>query len=756
MDQSKLFEDVLSRQADAFANCASFHDRAKEGYRTYYSWEQRAKYGYADNIDPAIGFRKCEALKAYLRCNVLEPGISAVSEEDSANASVMNDIVKADYSNPRVEKEFDDLYHHMIVGGTGILKLGWSFREKFYWRWVRDDNELLGLVLEAANVIISRNPNSETAKRLFAALSSGDVNEIKSLIRSNIIPNIKSEPGNTGFIVQDLSQSDRPKFDVIPAYDFAWIGNSSCVRDCDYVYRRFFVTPQQVQAWERQGGWENLSDVLKTSHKHIGNTLSTSQQLDLECGRPSVSLGVIEFIEETSRDENGVIWETIINVGSGKVVRHRKSPYFHNEIPYFTSRLLGSVSDFAGIPILVASGSAIGAYIKLLNEILENGELSINKVFLTRIGGRQPAPQLKVYGGNLIGVEGYDDVRPLDIPDIRPTSLALLNQMKNEIDEITGCPSMLELAHGDMSGGNAGALEQLQFYQTARFSAIQHQLAVELSALTLQVVKLHQQYDYKGRTVYVNELDGKGGKFVYYEPSQFAGNFEAYSDPRSMLPTNNAVKRSQLLAAFNVLSKVTVADVDEKTGQPVQVMVCNNREFVREIFSTFDMLSNSHLFNKHGDVTSIIPEALPAVPQPSASQQTAAASDISLDSLSPEDREKLSALSEKTGLSIEQILTLAQAFLSQSKDQANEPTEIQGGAFVSPDQAVKMKPSGYDGTASSVQNTPGANGAKTQTGTSGMPPIKGGTQQAGSSFHPNNLSNPKTVGDVVLSSRSIQ
>lgn len=752
--QKELYESTEERWDDAVKNCKSLHEKAADGYSLYNSWEHK-DYGYADNYDPAIAFRKIEDARAYLRCNVLEPGITAAREEDSEKAHAMNNIVKADYSTSEAQKSMDDYYLDMFIGGTGILKLGWSFYEESYWRWVRSDEELVQLASEAASSPAVRKVDPATVANLESILQAHDIEYLKKYLATGVVRNIVPEHGNTGFKVRDISQADRPKFEIVPIYDMAWLGSGSSIRECDAVFRRFYVTRDQVEAWKYRGGdWQNLDKILNAIDKKSGDTNSTSQELDIANGRSILPGRMIEFIEETRRDPiTGELYETIINTTHNVVVRHRKLPYFHNQVPYFTIRLFGNISDFAGIPLLVPAESSIFQYIKVFNEILENGELAINKVFVTRIGAMQPAPQLHVYSGNLIAVDSYDDVRPLEIPDLRPSSLQLLQTLKNEIEEITGCPAMLNAMHGDSSGGNAGALEQLQFYQTARFAAAQHQIAVELSALTLQMVKLHQQYDYKGRTVYVEDKH-RGGEWVYYAPDEFAGDFNANSDPRSMLPTNNAVKRAQLLSVFNLFAKAKVATLDPKTKQPVQELVVNPVELTKEVLSTFDMMVNKNLFNRRGEITAIDPDALPIAPVASQKQQEAAKANTDKGAISEEDQAALQQVADATGTPVEDIVEQGQQTLERSKEAANAPIEIQGGAQITPDLAQQINSRDFSGGIPGGGD--GSNTNDTVTGTTGMPPVKGGTQQTGSRFDPNNLPTPATEADANQSGLTLQ
>ena len=745
-----LYNKTYERWTHALQNCQSLHYAADRYYKMYYSWEHRKAYGYNDNYDPAIGYRAIETARAYLRCNVLEPGLSAANEEDSEKAVVMNGIIKSDYATSDSQKAMDKLYLDMLITGTGALKLGWSFEEKAFWRWVEDEDELMRLAEEALQVMMAKAPEEELTKQFQLIMASGQKDLIKKFISTGVVPNLKPENGFTGYKVRDIAQADRPCFEIVPIQDLAWLGCGDNIRKCDCVFRRFYVTRPQIQTWQAQGGdWINLDKVLDTCSDEYGQTSSSSQLVDMANGRVIRPGMMIPLIEETRRDpKTGEIWETIINIQASAVVRHRRMPYFHNEFPYFSIRLFGSTSDFAGISMLAPIESSIGEYIKTYNEILENGQLSINKVFLTRFAGGNSKPQLHFFPGNLIASEGYDDIRPLDIPDIRPVSLELLDRIKGEIEEITGCPASMSAAHGDQSGQNAGAVEQFQFFQTARFAAAQHQIAVELSALTLQMVRLHQQYDFEGRTVYIE--DGKrGDRWVYYKPSEYAGQFIANSDPRSMLPTNNAVKRAQLLSAYNMISQAKVAVIDEKTGQPIQQLILNPQQLVKEIINTFDLLENRNLFNKKGDITGMDANALPPVPQPTQEQAEQANAETSENAIPPETMEKLKAVSEQTGIPLDELISQGQAVLEEGKAEANAPIEIQGGAELPPELAA-----GMGGSGENIMTREGANGAQTATGTSGTPPIKGGPQQHGIS--PQQVGNPQTLGAASQSAYSLQ
>lgn len=747
-----LFNDVYDRWTYARQNCLSLHEKADHFYNVFYSWEHKDDYGYSDNYDPAIGYRSIENSRAFMRCNVLEPGISSARQEDNEKAVVMNSIIKSDYATSDIQKAMDKWYLEMMITGTGVLKLGWSFEEKSFWRWVETDDELMQLAQEALQVMQLKMPEDQLTAQFGEIFASGDINLIKEFLKTGAVANIQPEDGYTGFKVRDIAQSDMPCFEIVPIQDVAWLGSGDSIRKCDCVFRRFFATRPQIEAWQASGNkdWFNLQQVLDTCTQFFGQATSSAQQVDIRNGRNVRTGMMIPLIEETRRDpKTGVIWETVINIESGAVIRHRPMPYFHNEYPYFSIRLFGSVSDFAGISLLAPIESSIGEYIKTYNEILENGQLSINKVFLTRFAGRNSAPQLHFFPGNLIATEGYDDIKPLDIPDIRPASIALLDRLKQEMEEITGCPSSMTAARPDQSGGNAGALEQLQFFQTARFSSAQHQIAVELSALTMQMVKLHQQYDFEGRNVFVEDHE-KGNRWVFYKPADYAAQFIANSDPRSMLPTHNAVKRAQLLAAYNMLGKAKIAAIDEKTGQPISELIINPLEIVREILGTFDMLENQRLFNRHGEVSCIDPDTLPPVPQPTQEEVQQSQADTSEAAISPEAMANLQQVSEQTGIPVEELINQGRAILEQSKAEAGMPIEIQGGAEVPPELAMQM-----NGGGPPMQS--GQNNANTMTGTNGMPPIKGGPQQhAGGQFSPQNVPNPQSTGAATQSAYSLQ
>jgi hypothetical protein len=422
--------------------------------------------------------------------------------------------------------------------------------------------------------------------------------------------------------------------------------------------------------------------------EHSSECVSTVNEMMTDIGLTTSEADSVEIVEETRREIDGSLMVTEIATSAAVVIRRRKSPYWHNKFNYSVIRTFPRNGEMTGIPILETCESLIAACNKLSNEILDNGSLAIQRPMLIRPGSQLREKTINLYAGKLITARP-DDIKPLEISDVRQGSFEMLRMFMGFIANISGTPEILDSIQGPANVQTAGGVEQVQNMQTARLKVNQYIDCIALSELFERMASNIQQHIREPKSIPVTDRDGTT-HFIQITPEQVVGNFRFYTDIRTMQSTSNSVLRAQLQSLLNISLGLTESYINPDTQQITAKRIADVRELYKELLRQYSIDRPERFVLSPDDMRAYIPTLLPppmeAMPQPPA-----------------------------------------------------DPSSMTG----------QLSPQSPTQTATAGGNT-------TATGTSGMPPLRGGGQQPAGGFSPQQVPLPATTADANQSATTIQ
>ena len=626
LELKELYEQVKTRSDRAFSNLSSFHDECRANLKALHSWENRRSYTYHNNVDVPLFYKVVESLVPYESSGTLEPGCTALHPEDVEAATSMNQQLKYFNNTREAKRARSEAVLWKILCGIGFLKDGWNFKQDRHRRWVKDDEELVYLASESEDKTLKelaasiQDMGPDTPPEELEQHNEEVVNAIKEYLRQPgengepICPSIT--PSGDGFIIYDIDQYDAPALEAIPTYDIAWLGTGHDIQKYEAIYHRYYLSKTQLaniirdSKSNKSSGWVNLDYVYK--YVDLGNTESEVISQDWDKTLPEAAS--FEFIEETRRDEDGEIVVTTICPKGECVVRHMKSPFFHNQFNYTPLVMNQSVSDIRGTSVFRPIESLCMAIEKQLNSLLDNSDIIQNPAFRVSKGSMMTDRQLSLYAGKIIPAR-QGDLEPIVIPDIRSATVEIINYLISMIYSITGCPEVLDSVIPMMGNGNGRAdLEELKFSTTARLRASLNADSIALSGLMERECSNIMQFcRYPRKIPFTN--NGKT-EYIDYVPNLTSGSFKFMTDASTMLAPDPSVLRAQLTSLINMAPGLVVAHLDEESGQLVQRQLLNIRSILR-MWAEYSNVGDTEQFFVPTDSVEAIPaQALPPVPQP--------------------------------------------------------------------------------------------------------------------------------------------
>jgi hypothetical protein len=587
--RNEKYDDVYERWDEAQQKLSSWYTMCKDMYKLYASYANRDNLPYINKLDIPLGFKIIETLIPYLVSGMPDPGCTPDTMNDEASARRMNAKMKHYLSHPIHLTNMANWYRDVLQYGTGIVKDGWRYRATTTKRWVYNEEEIY--------VAYYASYGEAAAPAMILALA-----------REGQIPGIEYVPSQGWYTTVDMATEDRPHYEPISPLDFAWLGNADNVQDLECVYHVIYKTKHEINELlksnkGRDSDYYNLDYVLSHASEVITNTVSLQNEIHLIDSQNDS----YRFIEEWRR-ENGEIWITTVCDSAECVVRRRTSPYFHGQYPFSIIRTFGRGRELVGTPIMKWVDSLIAAVVKLGNEILENGSLAVNPPFLKRPGAKFKQLTLALAAGKIIPSRP-DDIKQLEIADVRQGSLNMLTLFIGFLETITGVDDIVKGPGAPAAANTAGGVEILQFQSTARTRLQQYIDTISMADLYTRMASNIDQYKREPLEIMV-PVEGGQKRKVRIEPSDTQGNYKFIPDVRSMLATNNSVARAQLQSLLNICVGLveTYKDAD---GNLSARRIVDIKYLTRKLMSMYDAVDNpSKALINPNDTRSIPPEAV--------------------------------------------------------------------------------------------------------------------------------------------------
>ena len=611
----KDYDDVYDRFREAQNAKSQFEAQCQAMYRLYASYANRKNYKYFNNIDIPIPFKLIETMTPFLCSNVPNPNCTPQDEDSVMPAMRMDAVMKHYIRRPENMIEMTHWYKSMLVYSLGVVKDGWDFKRGLKRRWAKDVSEIISLASLIPDT--STAANEVNPQSMVDGTASRAVNFIMEYAKAGKMPGVKYDPAFNWFIFYDLDVHDQPTYKTIHPLDFFWLGQGDSEQHMDSLFHRYFFTRKAVEDIQSSGDkrYKNIDIVLKDG------SLSTSTVDDLQekIGILSPKPSVYEFIEEHRIDKNGMVRVKTICRTAQAVVFNEEMPYFHNKMPFSVIRMYPRQGEFVGTPMLKVVESLCAATNQMGNQILDNGLLAINGVFIRRKGTKGKEKQYNLFGGAII--EGRpDDFKILDIKDVRQSSLEMMKMYMGFISSITGVNDILDQPMPGSPGTSAG-IEQLNFSNTARLKTQHFMDTQAINGLMERIASNIRQYVRQTKRIRVEIGDGSF-HYISVSPQDMVGDYSFHVDVKQMQSSNSAVARAQLQTLLNLSVGLMRAWKDPATGQVSARLIANVEALYKSILGTYDCIDRPDMYViDPSDVRAIPPMQIPPPAPPTTPLQ---------------------------------------------------------------------------------------------------------------------------------------
>jgi len=387
-------------------------------YKLYKNFVDKDKYAYDSNVAIPTAFSIIEVQVAFLLDMVFEGGnfveVLGKTPQGQASARAVRDLLDYHfrYSINTYEEE-EAFIRQLLIYGTSIFKMFWDFKPGYMTRMVpkySDEGLLTGYTPRLQPEILANKPGGSTvdifcfgvdpaAKDIASARYAFDEQWVDPSVLMNL---------------QDVG--------IYKNVDKA-IGAATNVNEGlhDRLHQ-VNLTPYQNSPEEERGkvyvvdywgyltkGWENkkLKRKPKTQLYHVVCAYANSQYSGVGDGDP-----IVLFAEP--------------------------SPFHHNRLPYIDSRINAPLGEFYGAGDLEFCESLLQEQRDIRNATLDNLTRTVNRVFLAKRSANIDDAELEWRPGQVIHVDNDGDVGVLDPGMIDPSVLRSQDDIRRDIESVTG------------------------------------------------------------------------------------------------------------------------------------------------------------------------------------------------------------------------------------------------------------------------------------------------------------------------------
>ena len=387
----------------------------EEMYRSYVNpqnTDHKAKV-----FDPRI-FRVIETVAPRMVANDPVGSYYPVEKGDMATANVLNSILKYDWNKAGMFVKLLEFIKSVLIFGTGFGRVYWDYRECEKTRMT--PKKINGKMVW---------DNKQTEKYTY-------------------------------------TEYDGPNFEPLNIYDCFPDPNAKSIDTMRwFIYRRFKTLEELKKENDVRGGsfYKNL-DLL-------ADKLSSKKDDPQGTGRPEdaqyrehrrVMLSTQEYVgEDDSNPDIAILrryekgrWVDYVPEAD-VVIMDMENPYFHGELPIVHMVDYPYPNELYGMGEIEPVERIQRAINSVLNQRLDNVQLTINTMWKVRKGAGVDLHTLKSSPGNIITTNDLNAVEPVSIPDVTgSTFVQTMNYLTSALQNGTG---ITDYTAGINSGSNTAS-----------------------------------------------------------------------------------------------------------------------------------------------------------------------------------------------------------------------------------------------------------------------------------------------------------
>jgi len=366
---------------------------------------------------------------------------------------------------------------------------------------------------------------------------------------------------------------DDPDFEPIDLFDFFIDPDATTIDEAAFCIHRFYRSMSYLKKQAENGIYENIDELEELTASGTITSNERISDIGLGGGTSGKKLEVLEYWTDD---------RVITVVEQQVVIRDAKNPYYHRRKPFISIVDVPVPHEFYGIGEVEPIEYLQYAYNDFVNQIMDNINLSINKVWVANKEADIDPTQLTVKPGHVIWAEDiHNDLREVVFADNTGSAFNMLGLMENQIQNVLGVFDYIKGATPSRAE-TATTVTSLQEAANMRFKQKIRTIEIMgLRDLGRFMIQLNQQF--VDRTRLIRVVGAEGEMFQEISPEEIGGDFDLIPVGSSVDPIANKFSRqNQLINLYNTIG---------------QHPIINQQEFLKIIFDAFDVKEQSRLIN---------------------------------------------------------------------------------------------------------------------------------------------------------------
>ena len=387
-------------------------------YRLYKNYVNAADSDTTANVAIPTAFSLVEVQTAFLIDMVMEGGhfveVLGRTPQGQASARAIRDLLDYHFNHSIQTYELlEDYIRQLLIYGTSILRVDWEFKPGFMTRM--------------------RPVYDEETQQFKGWKPKREVEILKNA----------------------------PTARAVDLYHFLFDPTAARVEDCRFAAEEMWLDPSTLRDKEASGnGWRNIDEVIGGNTTVNTGLTTRMEELDLSGQQNANStqrekVAVVDYWGYLTKGwENGqlkknpktLLYHVIAGFAGGAwggdglpiVLFAEETPFFHNKIPFIDARLNAPLGEFYGSGDIEFCESLLEEQRDIRNSLLENVSQTTNRMFVRRKGAGIDPAQLTWRPSGVIDVEEMDDIRVLDPGQYDPTILRTQDDLRRDIEQVTG------------------------------------------------------------------------------------------------------------------------------------------------------------------------------------------------------------------------------------------------------------------------------------------------------------------------------
>jgi len=405
--------------------------------------------------------------------------------------------------------------------------------------------------------------------------------KVKSEWKTSYIPKYNELGEVTGYEPYEMEElsANQPSVYTVDLFHFGVDPNSANVSDARYAYERMWVDPHDLVEKQNLGIYKNVEKVLVGDGGLQVNEGLRERYAELKLTAhqesPYVQRGKVQIIDywgylssawkntELSKNAKSQLYHVVLAVqgtasseGNPTVLLAEPTPFHHNRLPYVDARLNNCVGEFYGTGDIEYCESLLDEQMDMRNIQLENMKRTINRMFLVDRSANISPAQLIWRAGGIIDVDDTErSVKVLDVPPLDPTFFKAQEDIRRDIEQVTGVNDFIMGQYRSSTGFNDTATG-ISMIQQVALKRIAHKGQVVQTAIkdaAHMMFALLAQFQRKADPVRILDPDAASRiRFIDISPDALQQEYD-FSIVNSPAMGSKQVRQNQLIQLFQIM-----------------------------------------------------------------------------------------------------------------------------------------------------------------------------------------------------------